>query len=441
MSAQRAGTESIQRRQVENQLKRILDSDVFAGRGGFKKVERLAALLNHIVTETLDGRDVTENSLLIDFYKLSSEELTIDNTIARRNAGRLRGRLQDYYATQGLDEPLLIEIPTGQYVAEWEPNPKSPAQKEVRLGLYHVNREAPAHIRQALVHFDKAVALDRDFAEAYAGQAGALLTMTLHAYSEDPTALLDQAEEAAKKALALDEGSWLGHVNLGIVHYFRHDWDSADASFEAARKINSARLDASGGYGPYLLCRGRYKEGLDLAQRYLDEAPDDVVLLRRAALYLYALRYFAEAEEILLRTLQMDQHFWLSHQMLAYVYLARKEPQKALAHMSRVEPLTGMNLWPGLKVLCLEAAGMSKEVEKEFAELWQSSQDHYIQPMQLALGYLAQGNPLEAIAFLSAACEEGDPFTAWLHLWPFLDPLRRFPEFRALLRRWKFPSA
>jgi hypothetical protein len=59
--------------------------------------------------------------------------------------------------------------------------------------------------------------------------------------------------------------------------------------------------------------------------------------------------------------------------------------------------------------------------------------------MQLALASLAASDLPEAITYLSQACEEGDPFTVGLHLWAFLDPLRRFPEFTALLRRRGLP--
>ena len=61
-----------------------------------------------------------------------------------------------------------------------------PARKEVKLGFHHVNEETPDHVRQALAHFDKAIELEPDIADAWAGKASAYLTMTLHNYADDP---------------------------------------------------------------------------------------------------------------------------------------------------------------------------------------------------------------------------------------------------------------
>ncbi len=59
-------------------------------------------------------------------------------------------------------------------------------------------------------------------------------------------------------------------------------------------------------------------------------------------------------------------------------------------------------------------------------------------PFQLALAHLG-ANEMEAIADLSRACDEGDPKMAWLHLWPFFDPLRELAGFKTLLARLRLP--
>jgi tetratricopeptide (TPR) repeat protein len=441
MSGKKDGESRFPRQQAEKALKTILESDVFAGGGSFKKAERLASLLEFIVEQTLNGEEISENSLLLDFYRLSADDLKVDNSIARLSVGRLRSKLKEYHRSQGLDDLVAIEIPVGQYRASFKYRPKSPAHKDVALGFHHVDREAPDHLRQALIHFENAIALEPEFSEGYAGKASALLTMTLHASNDDPKTYFEQAEIAAAKAVSLDKASWRGHANLGAVYLFRHEWERADDAFDEARRISPFEIDEIGGYGPYLLSRGRYKEGIELAQRYQEDGFDKPVLLVRAALYLYALRHFPEAEENLLRALELDPRFWRARLVLAFVYLALESPDKALSHTLRVEPLSGVNLWPGFRVFCLESGGRPDEAEREFADLQESGRRGYIQPMQLAFGHLALGDPVDAISFLSKACDESDPFTAWLHLWPFLDPLRRFPEFRALLRKWRFPPA
>ena len=105
------------RAQVERQLKDIVESAVFSGGDGFKPNRQLVRLLRFIVSMTLDGKKLKERILLKEFFKLNSIKAGPENAIARRAVGRLRKRLDLYYATLGIEAPLQIEIPDEQYYA------------------------------------------------------------------------------------------------------------------------------------------------------------------------------------------------------------------------------------------------------------------------------------------------------------------------------------
>jgi hypothetical protein len=64
----------------------------------------------------------------------------------------------------------------------------------------------------------------------------------------------------------------------------------------------------------------------------------------------------------------------------------------------------------------------------------------YVQPLQIALGQMAMGEPLLAIDCLSKGAQGCDPHMLWLHLWPLLDPLRDEAEFKSLLRHLGLPK-
>jgi len=425
----------------EKQLERILASDVFAGGGKFRKNEELAKLLRHIVMETLAGRTPTDTTLLLDFFKLPVDAVKEKNPIARVAVGRLREKLPVYYATFGIDDPYFLEIPSGQYGARFKSNRLSPAQKDTRLGFFHVDHESPSEIEKALKYFDSAIARDGKLADAFAGKSSALMTRMLHSVNEPPLPLLEAAELAAQTAKEIDKNCWIAHANLGAARLWRHDWVAADAAFKQAEELSPLEIDKIGGYGLFLLSRGRYDEALALANAYIDEGFRDFVRLTRAALYLYALRDYPRTEAVLLMSLERNKFFWRTHLGFAFLYLSTGDPERALSHMSEVRTLSEMDLWPGMAIACLEAAGKLHEAEQRLQELLALSQIRYIQPMQLGLGCMALGRNEEAIGYLRRACDECDPFTAWLHLWPFLDPLRRYPQFRALLQKWDFPKA
>ncbi len=431
---------AITRLQVEIQLKRILESATFGGGRKHSEPTRVARLLEYLVVGTLEGKPLGETAILIDFYGIPVADLDGTQDIARVGAYRLREKLETYYASTGIDDPVVISIPKGQYSAEFTLNPASDAQKQVNLGFAHVDEETPDHITKALTHFEKAIERESSLADAWAGKASAYLTMTLHAYAADPEELFIDAEHAAIKAITLDESCWRGYANLGAIYFFRHEWQKAEAAFGKAKQLAVLEISQIGGYGPYLVGLGHFDEARKLAAHYRDVGYDNAVLLTRAGLYLYATRDIDEAMESLLLACDRSPNFWRGHLGLAFVYLSLDEPQKALEEMDEVVRCARANLWPGMRIICLEAVGQSDLAEKEFDALLKLRGERYVQPMQLALGCMALGRFEEAIAFLSEACDASDPFTAWLHLWPLLDPLRPFRSFRDLLRKWKFPA-
>ncbi|HUB79054.1 MAG TPA: hypothetical protein VMB03_09675 [Bryobacteraceae bacterium] len=95
---------------VRAQLDRILASP------GFQGASRRARLLRFLVEEVLAGRGDCLKELVIAtqvFERTPDYNPQVDSLV-RVEMGRLRSRLQEYYAQAG-DEPVRIEIPKGAY--------------------------------------------------------------------------------------------------------------------------------------------------------------------------------------------------------------------------------------------------------------------------------------------------------------------------------------
>jgi serine/threonine-protein kinase len=109
---------AVDRDAVQNQLERVLSSPLF------KRAERSSALLKFIVEQTLDGR-----ADRLKEYTLGAEALgrgeSFDpraDPVVRAEASRLRTRLEQYYATSGQTDPVLIAISRGSYVPRFARN-------------------------------------------------------------------------------------------------------------------------------------------------------------------------------------------------------------------------------------------------------------------------------------------------------------------------------
>jgi predicted ATPase len=98
---------------VREQLARILASETFA------KAENLRRFLNYVVERTLygDPSGLKEYVVGVEVFDRGERFDPAIDTIVRVQARRLRAKLRQYYASEGLRDALFIELPKGQYGA------------------------------------------------------------------------------------------------------------------------------------------------------------------------------------------------------------------------------------------------------------------------------------------------------------------------------------
>jgi TolB-like protein len=94
---------------VQNELARVLSSQTF------RRANRMRELLGYVVKETLDGAALTEAKAAHEvFGKDENFDASIDPEV-RIQYGRLRRKLAEYYATEGKQASLMIDLPPRKY--------------------------------------------------------------------------------------------------------------------------------------------------------------------------------------------------------------------------------------------------------------------------------------------------------------------------------------
>src|SRR5712692_7437546 len=93
------------------QLERILAST------GFNRNERLSRFLRFAVERHLAGNDtdLKESIIAVEVFGRRADYDPKLDSIVRSEAGRLRARLADYYAGDGKNDDVIIEVPKGGY--------------------------------------------------------------------------------------------------------------------------------------------------------------------------------------------------------------------------------------------------------------------------------------------------------------------------------------
>ena len=100
---------------VRAALTRVLHSQ------GFRASRRSQDFLRYVVERTLEGRSdsLKERTIGIDVFGRSSEYDPSDDATVRVKAGEVRKRLGLYYASEGREDEVRIDLPHGAYVPEF----------------------------------------------------------------------------------------------------------------------------------------------------------------------------------------------------------------------------------------------------------------------------------------------------------------------------------
>ena len=98
--------------EIQAQLKKILASK------GFAHSERLSRFLQFTVDQAVNGEagKLKEYLIGVEAFDRDGSYDPRTDPIVRVEAGRLRARLREYYATEGCDDPILIDFQKGGYV-------------------------------------------------------------------------------------------------------------------------------------------------------------------------------------------------------------------------------------------------------------------------------------------------------------------------------------
>src|SRR6266852_7368852 len=99
---------------VRAQLEKIIASELFA------RSPNSTQFLRFIVNETLEGRadELKESVIGIEVFKIKDFDSRV-HTNVRKEATRLRERLEEYYNQVGSRDAVRIEVPKGRYKPEF----------------------------------------------------------------------------------------------------------------------------------------------------------------------------------------------------------------------------------------------------------------------------------------------------------------------------------
>ena len=305
------------------------------------------------------------------------------------------------------------------------------AHNDYLRGMYFLNLGSREDsLRKAVASFEKALARDPDYAQAWIRLGGTWSWLMANGWVEVDEARrhIERAGERARTlAPNLGGGYFLQSTLLAFVDL---NWAEALSMAERAVALEPVNSEVLRRYAYITNVIGRHDEAIDAAKQALEIDPGlSDNRLELGVDYLWARRY-PEAETVFRELIARDPEYPRARYNLGVCRYVQGDPAGALALFEQ-EPLDWMRRTG--RSLALHALGRRQEADAAFDELIRI--DGTSASYQQAQVAAQRGDADLAFKMLDQALEVQDLGVSRVLVDPLLDPIRADPRFRKVVER------
>jgi len=318
-------------------------------------------------------------------------------------------------------------------------------------GRYHWNKWTPDGWQKSIEYFQQAIEKDPSYALAYVGVSNAYAALGFFDVML-PREAGPKAEQAAVKALEIDDTLGEAHAALGVVKY-HYDWDfaAAEREFKRAIELNPNDEIAHNVYAYYLHSMGRADEGLAEMKRAYELNPVSIRIITSLGdmlAFAHAHRQYDQAIAQFRKAIELEPAQWSLGSIywhLGAVYEKKGMYVEAIAQYQKGMNISGDSDLAAAFEQNYKASGFREAkrvvMQKNLQKMKEASKRGRVPPLEFAFIYVELGEKEQAFEFLEKAYEERS--SALVHLGDgtvcTCDALRSDPRFADLLRRIGLP--
>jgi serine/threonine-protein kinase len=308
----------------------------------------------------------------------------------------------------------------------------NPAAYDAYLqGRFFWNKRAAPDLRQAIVLFEEAIALDSSFAEAWAGLADVYLTMPFYSVVASGE-VVPRAKEAAEHALGLNPDLAEAHATLAYAFtIYDWDWTAAEREFQRAIELNPGYATAHKWYSDLLRALGRNEEALAAARRAAELDPRSPNVRTIVAITLWIMNREDDALVEFGRALELDPNFPLTLMHASRLFWLRGDTAQFFAAVERLETMSeGGGVSASVLRDAYTAGGPDSVLRLEVGS--PAAQRGRVDRARV---HILLGDLDAAFRELDQAVEERNVWLPFSIIYPEMAPLRDDPRYGVLLGR------
>ena len=267
----------------------------------------------------------TDNHLWAHGYERDMGDiLQLQDEVARGIAGEIQAELR----TERTSPRVLASV--------------NPQAHELYLkGLFYSSKLTKEGLDQGINYFRESLKVQPGSALAYAGIAESYCSLADLEFLS-PVEAYEQADQAAKKALQIDDSNAAAHSSLAWVKY-EYEWDrvGAEKEFKRALELNPGDPTTRKIHGFFLMRGGRIKEALEELEKARQIDPLSTNINAAFGLAYYFSHQYSQAIQTTLNVLEMDASFEHARRQLIFLYELNGDLNAAIQEQRKSEILYG----------------------------------------------------------------------------------------------------
>ena len=306
------------------------------------------------------------------------------------------------------------------------------------------NQLTPDSFRKAIEHYQKAIELDPEFAEAYCNRA--LSYFKLMGWFATPSKdYIPEVKSNLLKALELDNKLGEAYYILGEINFlFEWDWDAAEKNLRKGLNLNPNYAWGRIIYANFLSSMGRFDEAIRITKGTIELDPLDPASYNELSFPLWLAGETEQALELNDESLKLDpdnvQTLWGSMTLNTELGNFNKALSvwEQLKGNSEITEIPAYHL--GYAGQLMEYVGRREETIIYLNELYRRAEEEgYTGKFPQALLNIAIGDHEKALELLEQAFINRDFAMAQMNIHKGFDPLRSYERFQNILKKMNFP--
>jgi non-specific serine/threonine protein kinase len=302
-------------------------------------------------------------------------------------------------------------------------------------GRFFLTKFTTENSYKSIEYFDRAIAVDPEYALAYVGLADAYIVLT-EMGPLPPSAAMPKAKEFVLKALELDPDLAEAHSTLGmILKDYEYNFGEAEREFQRAIELSPNNPMPRQSYGILLTELERHREAEAQLRKALEVDPLSVVGNAIYGFCLFLARRYDDSIRRAERTLELDPNFGLAHLSLAFAYQMKLDYARSVEAYARYSEVTGHQ-------------ENADHIRSSFAGGWdafaasittaEADRFEAFSSYIVAIFFASIGDADGAFAELEASFRKREGHIVMIKTDPRFEGLRGDPRFDELLRRIGF---